>query len=177
MVRRRCWTAFQFERLRAAHKRQRLADENPSVKIEPEVIEFIRLEGPSIQLLLKKHWPDAKLSDITHWSNRRLPKRVHLLSPAYAETYALLYDRFSWMAHGGLSAVAYLQPITFVHLCSIALHHAAKMYNETLQLIVEKFKLEDSNPSIFQELITAEESPIRNIIETERRKKPQGSPR
>jgi hypothetical protein len=132
-----------IEKLRAAKRIVKHADDNPDVAVHSENYrKFVQLFETQIGIDQKRIWNDAKMSDIHHWTLKPLPKRAEDLGGIFHQIYQVNYSELSWYSHGGTTGVMNMTSETALMLAGICYKTAADSYAEILATIIREFHLD-----------------------------------
>jgi hypothetical protein len=95
-------------------------------------------------------WPGVK--NVTHWMNRKLPRRVELLGDPFHKMYEIHYAPLSWYSHAGVVGVNDPSTDLFAFFAGIACTIAGDSYIELLKVIVSEFKLGRADPKLVDKI-------------------------
>ena len=112
----------EVEKLRLANKIIRFKNANPGVTTDTTIYQqYIDHESARIIAIQNSLWPGVK--KVVHWSGMNLAERCAFLKTPFDQIYSEDYPRVSWYAHPGLTGVANVQFVTFIHVCEIGRAH------------------------------------------------------
>ena len=126
-------------------------------KVHPDALvatksheEFIAANERSIMAEQAAIWPGA--TGVTHWMNRKLPRRVELLGDPYDKMYEIHYAPLSWYSHAGVVGVNSPSTDLFAFFAGKAYIVAGDSYVELLKVIVSEFKLDRADPKLVDKI-------------------------
>ena len=152
------------EKLRLANKIIAFKNANPGLTTNTMIYQqYIDHENSRITAIQKSLWPGVKR--VTHWSGINLSERCAFLKTPFDQMYGEDYPRISWYAHPGLTGIANVQFVTFIHVCGYAFNLAAKSYEQSLRSAIRAFKLTNGNDRILDRLEVALEFPFADTDE------------
>ncbi len=156
----------EVEKLRLANKIIEFKGANPGVTTDTTVYQnYIKQHSARIGAIQKSIWPN--LSKVGHWSGRTLADRCTFLKSPFDQMYAEDYRRISWYTHPGLTGVANISSVTFIHVCGYAFHLAVKSYEQSLRSAIRVFRLSMGNEHIEARLDAALKLPFTDTPEQE----------
>ena len=154
----------EVEKLRLANKIIAFKNANPGVTTDTTLYrQYIDHESPRITAVQSSLWPGVKR--VTHWSGMNLSERCAFLKAPFDQIYGEDYPRISWYAHPGLTGVANVQFLTFIHVCGYAFNLAVKSYEQSLRSAIRVFKLTSGNDRIIDRLEVALRFPFADTDE------------
>lgn len=144
----------EVEKLRLANKIIAFKNANPGVTTDTTLYQqYIDHERRRITAMQSSLWPGVKR--VTHWSGMNLSERCAFLKAPFDQIYSEDYPRISWYAHPGLTGVANVQFLTFIHVCGYAFNLAVKSYEQSLRSAIRVFELTSGNDRIIDRLEVA----------------------
>jgi hypothetical protein len=156
----------EVEKLRLANKIIKFKGANRGVTTDTTVYQnFISQNSKRIAAVQKSIWPNLK--KVEHWSGLTLADRCTFLKSPFDQIYAEDYPRVSWYTHPGLTGVANIPHVTFIHVCGYAFHLAVRSYEESLRSAIHVFKLSMGNEHIEARLDAALKLPFTDTPEQE----------
>ena len=154
----------EVEKLRLANKIIAFKNVNPGVTTDTTLYQhYIDHESQRITAVQSSLWPGVKR--VTHWSGMNLSERCAFLKAPFDQIYSEDYPRISWYAHPGLTGVANVQFLTFIHVCGYAFSLAVKSYDQSLRSAIRVFKLTSGNDRIIDRLEVALRFPFADTDE------------
>lgn len=154
----------EVEKLRLANKIIAFKNANPGVTTDTTLYQhYIDHESRRITAVQSSLWPGVKR--VTHWSGMNLSERCAFLKAPFDQIYSEDYPRISWYAHPGLTGVANVQFLTFIHVCGYAFNLAVKSYEQSLRSAIRVFKLTSGNDRIIDRLEVALRFPFADTDE------------
>ena len=96
-----------------------------------------------------------------------LAERCTFLKTPFDQIYNEDYPRISWYTHPGLTGVANIPFVTFIHVCAYAFHLAVKSYEQSLRSAIRVFRLKMGNEHIEARLDAALKLPFTDTPEQE----------
>lgn len=115
--------------------------------------EFIAANERSIMAEQSAIWPGV--SDVTHWMNRKLPRRIELLGDPFSRMYEVNYAPLSWYSHAGVTGVNDPSTDLFAFFAGMAYTIAGDSYIELLKVVVSEFKLQSADPKLSDKITCA----------------------
>ncbi len=156
----------EVEKLRLANKIIKFKVANPCVTTDTTVYQnYLSQNSVRIAAVQKSIWPNLK--KVEHWSGMTLANRCTFLKSPFDQIYAEDYPRISWYTHPGLTGVANISFVAFIHLCGYAFHLAVKSYEQSLRSAIRVFKLAMGNEHIEARLDAALKLPFTDTPEQE----------
>jgi len=107
---------------------------------------FILACEHSIQAERLATWPGR--DRVKHWTLKSLAKRAKDLGEPFDRIYEVHYPQLSWDAHSGVISIFVAKPEAFVHSVGIAFTIAVDSYMQILEVLVNEFKLYNSDPKL-----------------------------
>jgi hypothetical protein len=154
----------EVEKLRLANKIIAFKNANPDVTTDTTIYQqYINHESRRITAVQRSLWPGVKR--VTHWSGMTLSERCAFLKAPFDQIYTEDYPRISWYAHPGLTGVANVQFLTFIHVCGYAFNLAVKSYEQSLRSAIRVFTLTSGNDRIIDRLEVALRFPFADTDE------------
>jgi hypothetical protein len=154
----------EVEKLRLATKIIKFKAANPGVTTDTTIYQnYINHNSVRIAAVQKSIW--SNLTRVVHWSGMTLADRCTFLKSPFDQIYAEDYPRISWYTHPGLTGVANVSFVTFIHVCGYAFHLAVKSYEQSLRSAVRVFKLSMGNEYIEARLDAALKLPFTDTDE------------
>lgn len=159
------------EKLRACRSAVVFAQNNPVTLLRSVTLQqdYITKNEARITSLAASTWPTVKLSNLTHWSAKRLPARVKMLPADVLEQYDLFYRHLSWSVHSGLEGSYGVKPETFARMCGMAFNLAARNYEKVLTHAIHAIRLDKADPHIDNKMQFARYLPFTENAEDEAR--------
>jgi hypothetical protein len=156
----------EVEKLRLANKIIKFKVANPGVTTDTMIYQnYVNQNSVRIAAVQKSIWPNLK--KVEHWSGMMLADRCTFLKSPFDQIYAEDYPRISWYTHPGLTGVANIPFVAFIHLCGYAFHLAVKSYEQSLLSAIRVFKLSMGNEHIEARLDAALKLPFADTPEQE----------
>lgn len=154
----------EVEKLRLAMKIIAFKAANPSVTTDTTIYQqYAAKEGTRIAAVQRSLWPGLKR--VSHWSGMNLADRCAFLKSPFDQIYSEDYPRISWYAHPGLTGIANVQFVTFIHICGYAFNLAVKSYEQSLRSVIRVFNLKPGNERILDRLDAALKFPFADTQE------------
>jgi hypothetical protein len=147
------------EKLRLANKIMAFKNANPDVTTNTTIYQqYVARESARITAIQESLWPGV--NRVKHWSGMNLAERCSFLKIPFDQIYSEDYPRISWYAHPGLTGIANVQFVTFIHVCGYAFNLAVKSYEQSLRSAIRAFKLISGNDHILDRLDVALKFPF-----------------
>lgn len=146
--------ATRIETLRYAKNvvtfKSRHPDSNVPVQ---DCVAFVAMHEKSILAEQNAMWPGVK--DLTHWTMKKLPRRVALVGDPFEQMYEMHYAPLSWYSHGGVTGLSEPNTELFAFFAGIAYKIAGESYIQLLEVIINEFKLFCADPTLKDKLSCA----------------------
>jgi len=156
-------TFTDVEKLRSAKRVVAFKTANPSAQVDATIHDqYIVNNGARIDAERANLWPGIKNSDLRHWANMNLAKRVKVLKAPFEELHAVNYPQLSLYVHSGMTGIVNLQKETFRALAAVAFTVVFQSYMILLTAVIDEFEISRANEKIKDKMTLAKMLPFTN---------------
>jgi hypothetical protein len=115
-----------------------------------DCVAFVAMYEKSILAEQNAMWPGVK--DLTHWTTKKLPRRMALVGDPFEKMYEMHYAPLSWYSHGGVTGLNEPNTELFAFFAGIAYKIAGESYIQLLEVIINELKLYSAAPTLKDKL-------------------------
>ncbi len=132
-----------IEKMRAANKIVNFAGQHPGAAVHSDTYrQFLSQFEAAIRAEHARLWPGTKMSNVQHWTLRKLDERAKEAGDIFDQLYQVNYSELSWFAHGGTTGVMTMTSEAAAYLTGQCFKLAADAYAEILEIMIKEFRLE-----------------------------------
>jgi Family of unknown function (DUF5677) len=156
-------TFTDVEKLRSARRIVAFKTANPSAQVDATIYgQYIVNNDARIDAERAALWPGVKNTDLRHWANMNLARRVEILKAPFEELHAVNYPQLSLYVHSGMTGIVNLQKESFRALAGVAFTVILQSYMIVLTAIIDEFKISSANEKIKDKMTLAKMLPFTN---------------
>jgi uncharacterized protein DUF5677 len=154
-------TFSDVEKLRSARRIVAFKTTHPSAQVDVTIYEeYIANDGARIDGERASLWPGVKSSDLRHWADLNLAKRVELLEAPFDELHAVNYPQLSLYVHSGMTGIVSLGKESFRALAAVAFTVVLQSYMVLMTAIIDEFRISSANDKIKDKMMLAKMLPF-----------------
>jgi hypothetical protein len=148
----------QVELLRSARRLVAFRAAHPDVKFHYEThSDFIDAHGKRIDAEQAAMWPPNMMkrgkTTVKHWTKKDLLQRATSLGDPFDRIYHVHYAELSWLSHSGVVSPLNMTTAWVTSFVGIAYSIAVDSYMEILEILVNEFKLYNTDPMLKKKIL------------------------